>query len=128
MRAVTALSLAWALIMTAVAARAQECERDLDAEARKMRATKDCAAVYKVFDSCLWGSTADVQRGALVRDMCELEFRTRLKPAEAKAYQHKIEGCGKKYAKQSGTMYRSMEAACAAKAARDFWMRYGARK
>lgn len=127
MRARTILLLSLALTMAGVA-RADDCEHDLEAEAKILRATKDCAAAHKIFDACLWGSTADVQRGAIVREICESGFLSRLKPEAAKAYQTKISACGKKYAKQSGTMYRSMEAACATKAARNFWERYGARK
>jgi hypothetical protein len=127
MRAVAVVLLSAALLAAGVA-RAEDCEHDLEAEAKKMRAAKDCEAAYRTFDACLWGSTADVQRGALVREICEAGFVTRLKPDQTKAYQRKTGACEKKYAKQSGTMYRSMEAACAAKAARDFWGRYGAQK
>ena len=126
MRAVWLMLLCFGL-GTAATARADDCERDLEAEAKKIRAAKDCGAAYKTFEACLWGSTADVQRGALTREICEAGFLSRLKPTAAKAYQGKISACSKKFAKQSGTMYRSMEAACAAKAARDFWERYGVR-
>lgn len=126
MRLIAALAVCAALATSGVA-RGEECERDLDAEAKKMRDAKDCDAAYKMFDSCLWGSTADVQRGAVVREICEAGFLSKLKPEPAKAYRRRIDACAKKYAKQSGTMYRSMETACAAKAARDFWTRYGAR-
>lgn len=127
MRPAIAPMFAAALITSGIAY-ADGCESSIDAEAARMRAAKDCAAAYKTFDACLRGSTADVQRGAVVRDICETGFMSKLKPDQMKAYREKLGACEKKYAKQSGTMYRSMEAACAAKAARDVWARNSGRK
>lgn len=121
------LALIWSVLAFTGAAQSAECEKDLDAEAARMRAGKDCAAAYKTFDACLWGSTADVRRGAVVREICEAGFLAKLSPQDLKAYKEKIAACARKYAKQEGTMYRSMDAACAAKAARDSFTRRRAR-
>jgi hypothetical protein len=98
---------------------------DLDAQETKVAAAKNCAEAHKLYSECLWGSSADIQRGAIVREMCEKGFLPALGAAESKSYRRRQEICERKYRNESGTMYRSMEAVCAAGAAYDFWRKYG---
>lgn len=98
-----------------------DCDFDLAAEEAKVAAAKDCGSAYKIYETCLWGSTADVQRGAMVQELCEKGFLGKLNAAQKKGYQRRIAVCERKYQKQDGTMYRSMEAVCAAGTAHEFW-------
>ncbi|MCC3245331.1 hypothetical protein LG047_08340 [Methylocystis sp. WRRC1] len=113
-------------ILLATSAGAVDCSMDLEAEEAKVRAARTCGEAHKIFVSCLWGSTADIQRGAMVTAKCEAVFLSALPTAQANAYRRKIEACGKKYARKDGTMYRSMAATCAADAAHANWLKFGA--
>lgn len=103
---------------------ADDCS-DLEAQEAKVAAAKNCGEAHKLFEACLWGSTADIQRGSMVTETCEKAFLSSLNPAQQKSYSRKKDACAKKYRNQSGTMYRSMEAVCAADAAHDYWKKYG---
>lgn len=105
-----------------------ECSMDLEAEEAKVRAAKTCDEAHKIYSDCLWGSTADIQRGDIVQQKCEAAFLATLPAAQAKAYRRKIAACEKKYEKKEGTMYRSMAATCAADAAYAYKVRFGADK
>ncbi|WP_424361144.1 hypothetical protein [Methylocystis parvus] len=104
-----------------------DCDFDLAAEEAKVAAAKDCGEAYKIYEACIWGSTADVQRGAMVQELCEKGFVSKHSGALKKNYERRIGVCERKYQKQEGTMYRSMEAVCAAGSAHDFWKKYGSK-
>jgi hypothetical protein len=108
-------------------ARAEECVRDIDAIVARVNAAKSCDAAYKIVETCNFGASGDVQTGAAVVEKCETTFSTRLAPAQKRAYDRAQARCDRKYAKESGTMYRSFEAFCHAGLARDYARRFSAR-
>ncbi|KAF2990516.1 hypothetical protein OGR47_02180 [Methylocystis sp. MJC1] len=108
----------------ALPAVADDCS-DLEAQEAKVAAAKNCGEAHKLYEACLWGSTADLQRGSVVTETCEKAFLSTLSAAQQKSYSRKKDACAKKYRNESGTMYRSMEAVCIADAAYDYWKKYG---
>jgi hypothetical protein len=76
-----------------------------------------CAASLKIFESCGAGASSDVGVGAIVTEKCEAVFAGKLSARQKKAYSRARKTCGTKYAEEDGTMYRSFEAFCYAKAA-----------
>ncbi|QGM96608.1 hypothetical protein [Methylocystis parvus] len=121
---VTSLHFAFALAASPAFA---DCA-DLAAEEAKVAAAKNCGEAYKIYEACLWGSTADVQRGGTVQEICEKGFLSTLSAARKKRYDREIARCEKEYRNEDGTMYRSMEAVCAAGTARDFWKKFGEKR
>lgn len=124
MRKTNLMSICLLAAFWALPAAADDCS-DLEAQEAKVAAAKNCGEAHRLYEACLWGSTADIQRGSMVKETCEKTFLPSLGGAQRKSYSRKLEACAKKYRNQSGTMYRSMEAVCAADAAHDYWKKYG---
>ena len=74
----------------------------------------------KLFEACQRGSSGDIRLGEIVIAKCEGAFLSKLSKLERSAYDRKIKACWHKYAKESGTMYRSFEAFCAAGVAQTY--------
>ncbi len=112
---VALVTLATLLPMNAAAA--PQCPASSPAQMDLVVATiekaEGCAAAYKIMEACAFGSSADVQTGSAVIEKCEAGIAPRLKPA----FDKERKACVAKYAKKDGTMYRSMNAFCVAKAA-----------
>lgn len=72
-----------------------------------------CAKAFAIMEACAFGSSADVQSGAAVVSVCQRA----LSPAARRTFSRESQACVEKYARQEGTMYRSMAAFCSAEAA-----------
>lgn len=80
-----------------------ECGFDLAAEEARVAAAKSCGEAHEIYEGCLWGSTADVQRGAMVRKLCEKGFLDKLSSGQKKRYGRRIAACEKKYRNEDGS-------------------------
>jgi hypothetical protein len=120
-----------ALIVLAspVGAATQDCPT-LDGEeiVKLLTEAPSCDASMKLFEACSYGAGGDTELGEVVQTKCEAAFLGRLSKPERKAYDGKIKACDRKYAKQSGTMYRSFEAFCRAGVAQTYARRVGQTK
>jgi hypothetical protein len=116
-----------ALLAGAAPVLGAECtlERDLDKMVEALQQAPSCAAAYRLFEDCEFVASGDVALGAAVQEKCEADFLGKLDATRRAAYRKQLFVCDHKYAKQSGTMYRSFEAFCRAGAARDLAKRYG---
>jgi hypothetical protein len=112
-----ALALALLPLGASGALAAQECPASspaqMDAIVQAIVAAPGCGPAYRIMEACAFGSSADVQTGAAVVEKCEPGIPPRLKAA----FERERAACVAKYAKQDGTIYRSMAAFCVAKAA-----------
>ncbi|MGH7880785.1 MAG: hypothetical protein ACREQD_15005, partial [Candidatus Binataceae bacterium] len=81
----------------------------------------------KLFEACQRGSSGDISLGEIVIKKCEDTFLGKLSKSKHDAYGRKIKACWHKYARQSGTMYRSFEAFCAAGVAQTYAQRASAK-
>jgi hypothetical protein len=109
--------------MGQAAAATQDCpiqDFDLDKIEEAARTAPTCDRSLELFRLCGSGATSDVQLGAAVTERCEGDFLARLSKAQQAEYRRAQSRCARKYAHETGTMYRSFEAFCAAEVARSF--------
>lgn len=79
-----------------------------------------CDRAMKIFEACEYGTSGDIQFGAMVEKKCEADFLTRLEASRKLAYQREMRVCDRKYRSQSGTMYLSFTAFCRAEVAQRY--------
>jgi hypothetical protein len=82
-----------------------------------------CAKAAEIYGLCTWGSSMDIQFAAAAITKCEADFLTKLTPQQKRTYDRAKMRCGRKYARESGTLYRSMEASCSVALAKTYWTR-----
>ena len=82
-----------------------------------------CAKAAEIYGLCTWGSSMDIQFADAAITKCEADFLDKLTPQQRKAYDRAKVRCGRKYARESGTLYRSFEASCSVDLAKTYWAR-----
>ena len=90
---------------------------DLAVIEKGIKDAPSCDAALSMFKTCSVGASGDVGLGAVVTEKCEAVFDGKLSAQQKSAYSRIRQACQTKYAKESGTMYRSFEAFCLAQAA-----------
>jgi hypothetical protein len=85
-----------------------------------LNAAPSCDRAMKVFEACEYGTSGDVQFGAIVEKKCEGDFLARLKDPQKYLYKREMRVCDRKYRNQSGTMYLSFTAFCRADVAQRY--------
>ena len=85
-----------------------------------INAAPGCDRAMKIFQDCEYGASGDVLLGAAVETKCESDFMSRLTAARKKTYSREKGVCDRKYANESGTMYRSFTAFCRAETAQRY--------
>jgi hypothetical protein len=118
-----ALILSSTLFLDAATAVAEDCpakSTQMDDIIEAIKAAPGCDAAMKVFGSCEFGASGDIQLGAAVEKSCEAGFLPRLKTPERRAYQREMGVCDRKYRNQSGTMSLSFTAFCRAEVAQRY--------
>jgi hypothetical protein len=109
--------LAVVLSLTVASARAEDCpakSTQMDDIIVVLNEAPSCDRAMKVFEACEYGTSGDVQFGAVVEKKCERDFLTRLKDPQRRTYQREMRVCDRKYRNESGTMYLSFTAFCRA--------------
>jgi hypothetical protein len=79
-----------------------------------------CDRAMKVFEACEFGTSGDIQFGAVVEKKCEADFLAHLKAPEMLTYRREMRACDRKYRNEDGTMYRSFTAFCRAEVAQRY--------
>ncbi len=111
-----------AVLLFVLPAGAKDCPtQDLGWEAREAAVGKapTCREALAVAEACAFGASGDTGLTGIVIEKCEAGFLPRLSKAQRSAYDGGMKRCDRKYRREQGTMYRSMEAFCRAKHARD---------
>jgi hypothetical protein len=106
-----------AMLLLATPLQAKDCPvQDFGLEAREdaIRKASTCKQALEIMQACAYGASGDTGLGAAVRERCEPEFLPKLSKAQKRAYDREQRRCDRKYARQSGTMYRSFTAFCQA--------------
>jgi hypothetical protein len=99
----------------------EECPTfDLAEQEQLLTKVPSCNRAIKLFEICQRGSSGDLSLGEIVTKKCERDFLSKLSKSERGRYDGKLKACARKYAKESGTMYRSFEAFCGADVARKY--------
>ena len=82
-----------------------------------------CPKAAEIYRLCTWGSSMDIQFADVAIRKCEADFLAKLAPQQRRAYDRAKTRCGRKYARESGTLYRSFEASCSVELAKTYWTR-----
>jgi hypothetical protein len=109
-----------AMLLLVTPLRAKDCpvqEFGLEAREDAIRKASTCRQALEIMEACAYGAGGDTGLGAAVRERCEPEFVSKLDKARRRAYDREQRRCDRKYARQSGTMYRSITAFCQAQSA-----------
>jgi len=77
---------------------------------KSINASKTCKAAKATADACAMGSSGDIQIAGAAYTKCEKEVK--LTAAQKTALDKAKAACTKKYSRQQGTMYLSMNAFC----------------
>ena len=109
-----------ALLICALPARAECPVSGFEAIKQAIGAAPTCVASADVYGECTYVTSGDIQFAAVAIEKCEGEFLGRLGVSARKTYARSKQRCEHKYARKSGTMYRSFEASCAVALARDY--------
>ena len=112
----TALAVS-AMLLLATPLSAKDCPvQEFGHEAREeaIRKAPTCRQALAIMEACAYGAGGDTGLGAAVRERCEPEFLGKLRKAQRRAYDREQRRCDRKYARESGTMYRSFTAFCQA--------------
>src|SRR5258708_7416856 len=83
-----------------------------------------CDKSMAVFEACSYGASGDVGLSAVVIKKCEVGFLAKLSALQRRQYDREQQHCVRKYEKESGTMYVSFAAFCAAELAQTYAHRY----
>ena len=119
-----------AMLLIATPVRAKDCpvsEPSLDAQEEAIRKAPSCRQALEIMEACAYGATGDTGLSGAVHERCEPEFLLKLSKAQKRAYQREQKRCDDKYARQSGTMYRSFTAFCQAQSTVNYARRFGGR-
>ena len=118
-----------AMLLLATPLQAKDCpvqEFGLEAREDAIRNAPTCRQALEIMQACAYGASGDTGLGAAVRERCEPDFLPKLSKAQKRAYDREQKRCDQKYARQSGTMYRSFTAFCQAQSAAAHAARFGA--
>jgi hypothetical protein len=116
---ITSFAAIW--LIAPLPAHSEECPSyDFDNIQKSLAGASSCDKAMAMFKLCEYGASGDVGLGESVIKKCEGEFIAALNKTEQRTYDNKIKACWRKYAKESGTMYRSFEAFCAAGVAQTY--------
>jgi hypothetical protein len=117
-----------AILLIVTPVRARDCpvkEFSLDAREDAIRKAPTCKQALEIMEACAYGATGDTGLSGAVHERCEPEFLPKLSKAQKRAYDREQKRCHEKYARQSGTMYRSFTAFCQAQSAVTYARRFG---
>ena len=109
--------LAVVLCLAAAPARSEDCPAAgtmMEDVLVALNEAANCDRAMKVFQACEYGTSGDIQFGAVVEKKCERDFLPRLTEPQKHLYQSDMTACDRKYRNQDGTMYRSFTAFCRA--------------
>jgi hypothetical protein len=98
----------------------------LEAQEAAIRKASTCRQALEIMEACAYGATGDTGLGDAVRERCEPEFLPKLSKAQKRAYDREQRRCDQKYARQSGSMYRSFTAFCQAQSTVAHAAKFGA--
>jgi hypothetical protein len=129
-RMVLAVSATLLFVTPLKALKAKDCpveEFSLDAREDAIRKAPSCKQALEIMQACAYGAGGDTSLSAAVHERCEPEFMPKLSKVQRKAYDREQKRCDDKYARQSGTMYRSFTAFCQAQSTVSYAKRFGAK-
>jgi hypothetical protein len=105
----------------AVPALAMDCPTlGYDQVGKLLTAASTCDGAMQLLLACQLGASGDVGLSQIVINKCEADFLASLAPRARRGYQRKLGACGRRFADQSGSLYQSIRAICAADVAHSY--------
>jgi hypothetical protein len=112
---------AWLLACGAPLAAAMDCPTSDWAKIEDLITdAPSCDASMELLLACQHGSSGDIPPALIVTKKCEKDFLPAMNKSARHTYDRKAEACWRQFAKESGTLYRSMRAICVAGLARSY--------
>lgn len=96
---------------------------DYDQVGDRIAAAPSCDAALQLLLACQLGSSVDVAFSLIVIKKCEDDFLASLGEPARRGYERKVGACGNNFAGESGTLFQSIRAICAAQVAHDYALR-----
>jgi hypothetical protein len=113
----------WLLGFGAVPALAMDCPvSGYDQVEKSVTDAPTCDASMQLLMACQLGSSGDVGVAQIVIKKCEGDFLASLNASARRGYERKAGACGN-FAGQSGTLFQSIRAICAAQVAHTYAIR-----
>jgi hypothetical protein len=107
------MPLVFLVMMSFSAASAAECPAASTEDVLSaLRSARSCRGAAQTYKACTRATTQDVEFAEVVVGKCETGFLARLTSKQRDSYRRQMSRCERKYARQTGTMYRSFEASC----------------
>jgi len=108
----------------AVPALAMNCPTsEYDQVEQRVTDALTCDASMRLLMACQLGSSGDVALSLIVIKKCEGDFLVSLTDRARRDYERKVGTCGDKFANESGTLFQSIRAICAADVAHAYAIR-----
>ena len=117
-------AIALVAAVTAPVAAEEECPSGFEERIALLEHAPTCAKSRAEFARCSYVASGDVGLSEVVIKKCEGDFLTKLSKSQRQAYDRQQQHCDRKYANQSGTMYRAFAAFCRADLAKDYSRRF----
>ena len=108
----------------AVPAVAMDCPTsEYEQVEKRVTDAPSCDASMQLLMACQLGSSGDVALSLIVIKKCEGDFLASLSDRARRGYERKVVACGDKFANESGTLFQSIRAICAAEMAHAYAIR-----
>jgi hypothetical protein len=106
---------AWLMACGTVLAAGMDCPTlDYDKVESLLTDAPSCDASMQLLLACQRGASGDVGSAMIVIKKCEADFLPSLSKSRRRAYDRKVGACWHEFANDSGTLYQSIRAICAA--------------
>ena len=90
---------------------------------KRVTAAASCEAAMQLLTACQFGSSGDVGAALIVIKKCEAGFLASLSKSARRGYERKVGACGGEFANESGSLFQSIRAICAAQVAHSYAIR-----
>lgn len=111
----------WLMAAASAYAAGMDCPTlDYDKVESLLTDAPSCDAAMQLLLACQRGASGDVGSAEIVIKKCEADFLTSLSKSGRRAYDRKVGACWRQFAKDSGTLYQSIRAICAADVAHTY--------
>lgn len=111
----------WLMASGAMPALAMDCPAPDHEQIEKLVTDAlSCDASMQLLMACQLGASGDVGLSMIVIKKCEDDFLASLSAGARRGYERKVGACGDEFANQSGTLFQSIRAICAAQVAQNY--------